>query len=128
MLHHITGHRYLHELPDFSDTQAHIFHAGRELLLAGVGVLKFCRTYVEHTSNEKPHPNLLKLFSRAITIAGELASSMGKGSPMKQAALKITRPFCDTMERELSARHVRMPAKRKKASAAKKKKSSRKRK
>jgi hypothetical protein len=128
MLHHITGHRHYSELPDFSDTQVHIFHAGRELLLAAVGVLKFCRTYVERTSNEKPHPNLIKLFSKAIMIAGELASSMKKGSPMKEAALKMTRPFCDTMERELSARRTRTPSTRKIAPITKKKKLRKKRK
>jgi hypothetical protein len=47
---------------------------------------------------------------------------------MKEAALKMTRPFCDTMERELSARRTRTPSTRKIAPITKKKKLRKKRK
>ena len=98
--HHESRHM-THELPDFSDTQNHIFLAARELLSAAVGVLKFCRTYVERTSIERPHPNMVRFFSKAIAVASELGSSMMKSLPLKETAEKLTRHVCDTIEREM---------------------------
>ena len=102
MPHHYQGRWKGGECPDFSDTQIHIFKAGRELLRAAVGVLKFCRNYVEKTSPEKPHPNLVNFFTKAISVASDLGSSMVKGLPFKQATWKFTKPLCDTIEEEMS--------------------------
>jgi len=89
------------EMPDLAETKAHIFVAGHELLKAAEGVLKFCKVYVEQTSAEKPQPNLVHFFTKAINVAGELGSSMIKGAPFKEMAQKVTKPFCETIEREM---------------------------
>lgn len=101
MPHHHQSHHKGSDYPDLSETKAHIFIAGHELLKAAEGVLQFCRVYVEQTSKEKPHPNLISFFSKAIKVAGELGSSMMKGSPIQKATEKVMRPFCDTIEREM---------------------------
>lgn len=101
MPHHRRSHRKASDTPDLNETKAHIFVAGHELLKAAEGVLKFCRVYVEQTSAEKPHPHLVQFFSKAINIAGELGSSMIKATPFRELADKVTKPFCDTIEREM---------------------------
>jgi len=90
------------DLPDFAETQAHIFTAGHELMLAAIDVLKFCRAYVQQSGANKPHTNLIGFFTKAINTAGDIGSSMMKGAPIKQATWKIARPFCDTIEDEMS--------------------------
>jgi len=99
--HHHQSHRRDSEPPDLNETKAHIFVAGHELLKAAEGVLKFCKAYVEQTSTEKPHPHLVQFFSKAIGVAGDLGSSMIKATPFREMAEKVTKPFCDTIEREM---------------------------
>jgi hypothetical protein len=107
MSHHHQSRRRASDTPDLNETKAHIFVAGHELLKAAEGVLKFCKTYVEETSRDKSHPQLLGFFSKAITVAGELGTSMVKGSPVRDMMNKVTRPFCDSIEREMQEKKVK---------------------
>lgn len=101
MPHHHRSHRRAAEMPDLNETKAHIFVAGHELLKAAEGVLKFCKAYVEETSREKPHPHLVQFFAKAIGVAGELGSSMISQTPLKRMMEKVTKPFCETIEKEM---------------------------
>ena len=105
--HHQQSHRRVSDTPDLNETKAHIFVAGHELLKAAEGMLKFCKAYVEETSRDKSHPQLLQFFSKAITVAGELGTSMVKGSPIRDMMTSVTRPFCDSIEREMQEKKVK---------------------
>ncbi len=111
MPHRRRSHQRASQAPDLNETKAHIFVAGHELLKAAEGVLKFCKCYVEETSKEKPHPQLVQFFAKAINVAGELGSSMMSQTPLKHMMEKVTKPFCDTIEQEM---RTRKPAKKRK--------------
>jgi len=91
----------MNECPDISETRAHIFVAGHEILKAAEGVLNYCKSYVESTGNIKDHSNMLVLFSKGITIARELGNSMVKEFPSKGGAGKIFNYFCEIVENEI---------------------------
>lgn len=87
--------------PDLTETKAHIFIAGHELLKAAEGVLKFCRFYVESTSERSQHKNMLGLLSKGINIAKSLGLSLAEEPLLKGAANKVMKGFCDIIEKEI---------------------------
>ncbi len=87
--------------PDLSETKAHIFIAGHELLKAAEGMLKFCKDYVEATSECKKHPYMVDLLNKGINIAKDLGTSMSQESFVRETTTKIIKGFCDTLEEEM---------------------------
>ncbi len=121
MSHHHRSHQRDREMPDLTETKAHIFVAGHELLKAAEGVLKFCKAYVEESSKERPQPHLVQFFSKAINVAGELGTSMIKGAPFKEMMERVTKPLCETMEKEMREVRRETPPKKKKTAKRKRK-------
>lgn len=92
------------------ETKRHIMAAGRELLLAAQGALRFCKSYVEVTPESKSQPHLIQFFQKAIAVADDLGKSMLKTSPVQRAAAGITKSLFDAMEQEMKvspASHAR---------------------
>ena len=85
---------------DFEETRTHILLAGRELLLAAQGALKFCSQYVDKTNTGSP--NLKSFFKRAMTVADELSSGLKNVDAIKQAAGRAIKPIFTIMENEMA--------------------------
>ncbi|MBT3182470.1 MAG: hypothetical protein HN337_08200 [Deltaproteobacteria bacterium] len=96
---------------DKDETIHHIMAAGKELLLAAQGALRFCKDYVENTPDSKSKPNLLKFFQNAIKVADDLGGSIIKTSPVATAAKGMAKNIFDSMESEMSSR--KKPGKKK---------------
>lgn len=117
----MTRHQRPHETtPDLTETKAHIFIAGHELLKAAEGVLRYCKAYMEASGQKKTHPNLMGIFSKGIMIARDLGSSMLRETPLKGTTEKVVRHFCDTIEHEI--REERTTARKRKPTSKRKKK------
>ena len=104
------------QTPDMDETKEHILAAGKEILLAAQGALRFCKCYVEHQSSAHARPHLVQFFQRAIAVADELSRGLVGIAPIKKVAEEVTKPLFDVMEREMrsEARHVRSRPKTKK--------------
>lgn len=87
--------------PDMEDTKTHIMTAGKELLLAAHGALKFCKGYVEATMPRESSANLVTFFQKAIGVAEELGRGISGVSTLKSTTDKLARPFFDTISREM---------------------------
>lgn len=101
MTHHTPEHRRRAQMPDMDETKGHVMAAGRELLFAAEGALKFCRSYVETCVPESSRPNLLNFFQKAITVADELSRGLAGVSALKSAARGVAKPLFTAMEREM---------------------------
>jgi hypothetical protein len=86
---------------NFEDTRTHILIAGRELLLAAQGALKFCSQYVE--ASPKSSPNVKAFFKHAMKVANELGSGLQNIETIKKAAGKAIKPIFTTMEDEMAS-------------------------
>ncbi|MFH1874707.1 MAG: hypothetical protein ABH859_05935 [Pseudomonadota bacterium] len=95
--------------PDLTETKAHIFIAGHELLKAAEGMLKFCKSYVEATSECHKHPYMVNLLNKGICIAKDLGTSMSKESFVRETTTKIIKGFCDTLEDEMRQESAKRP-------------------
>jgi hypothetical protein len=108
------GPRHTVKGPDLEETKAHIFIAGHELLKAAEGMLKFCKDYVEATSECRKHPHVKRLFTKGISIARELGQSMSQESILQKTGGKILHHFCDTMEKEMRREKAAAPKRKSK--------------
>ncbi len=86
---------------DLEDTRVHILVAGRELLLAAKGALRFCSQYAEASGTSSPH--LVKFFKKAINVADDLSAGLKNIDTIKKAAGAAIRPLFTAMEREMGA-------------------------
>ncbi len=89
------------------ETIQHIMAAGKEILLAAQGALRFCKNYVESTPDSKSKPNLLKFFQNAIKVADDLGGSIIKTSPVAGVAKGMAKNIFDSMESEMSEKPKR---------------------
>ena len=83
------------------ETKEHVLAAGREILLAAQGALRFCRDYAETQASPAARVQLVKFFSKAIAVADELGGSLVRASSLGKAASSVTRPLFEAMSREM---------------------------
>ena len=100
----------MNQQSNFEETRMHIMLAGRELLLAAQGMLRFCSEYVEASS--KSSPQLKAFFKHAITVADELGSGLQNIDTIKRAAGNAVKPIFTALEKEMASE--RRSTKRKK--------------
>ncbi len=80
----------------------HILLAGRELLLAAQGALKFCREYVDHHQNNgRHHPRLAEYFNKALKTTEDLSRGLVPATAFKKAVEKRTSQLADVIEQEM---------------------------
>ena len=84
---------------DLEETRVHILVAGRELLLAAKGALRFCSQYTEVSGTSSPH--LVKFFKKAINVADDLSAGLKNIDTIKKAAGAAMRPLFTAMEQEM---------------------------
>jgi len=89
--------------PNMDETKEHVLAAGREILLAAQGALRFCKAYVETTSESKSKPHLISFFQKAITVADELGKSIIDIAPIKHTARNVAQSIIDAMEEEMTS-------------------------
>ena len=88
------------KMPDMEETKEHILAAGRELMLAADGALRFCKAYATQVKSPKPRSQLEAFFSKAIAVADELAKGLITASG-KEAAKKAAAPLFEALGREM---------------------------
>lgn len=106
-------------MPDMEETKGHILAAGKELMLAADGALKFCLAYAESFSSPSSRSQLVSFFSKAISVADELAKGLITASS-KGAVKKAASPIFDALGREMareSKGRKRAPSRAKRAPA-----------
>lgn len=105
--------------PDAEETKAHVLAAARELLLAAQGALKFCRYYVEETSDSKTRPYLVGFFQKATQVASELGKGILDACPATDLAKGAVKTVIESIGREMEVDSKRpsrpRPRSRKKA-------------
>jgi hypothetical protein len=82
-------------------TKRHVLAAGRELMLAAQGALRFCKDYVEFSPPRASHPHLVNFFQKGISMADELGRGLLEAAPVKRAAEGLAKPLLNVMEREM---------------------------
>lgn len=87
--------------PDIDETKEHVLAAGREILLAAQGALRFCRDYAEEHASPAGRTQMTRFFSKAIAIADDLGGSIVRASSLARAAQGAARPLFDAMSREM---------------------------
>jgi len=111
---------------DTEDTKNHVMAAGREILLAAQGALRFCKDYVESSPDSASKQHLAGFFSRAMAVADDLGKSILEISPVKQAAEQIVKSFLSSVGEEMKNSSNKMPRSHKKPVPKRKKGSRRK--
>jgi hypothetical protein len=91
---------------EMEETKEHIMAAGRELLLAAHGALKFCEAYVKFSAPKSSKPHLVAFFQKAVSVADELSVGLLGAAPVKKAAQGIADPILDEMEREMEIESI----------------------
>jgi hypothetical protein len=61
-------------------TRKHILIAGREIMLAARGALRFFRSFAQSAATPSVRPFLLELFDRAIDIADDFSAGLIKAT------------------------------------------------
>lgn len=92
------------------ETRQHIFLAGRELLLAAQGALRFCQAYVEAEAPESSRPAMAAFFRRAIGLADELGRGIASVAALKRTAGEIAKPLLAAMDREMRSQISERPS------------------
>lgn len=87
---------------DMDETKGHILAAGRELLLAADGALRFCRKYAETSVPSSSRPGLLDFFQKAIVVADEMGKSITNIPTAKTVAEKVAKPIFEMMGHEMA--------------------------
>ncbi len=107
--------KHARKMPDMEETKEHIISAGRELMLAADGALRFCRAYAESCSSPASRSHLVSFFTRAIDVADELAKGLITASG-KEAVRKAASPVFDALGREMAreSRAEKAPGRRRK--------------
>lgn len=98
--------------PDAEETKAHVLAAARELLLAAQGALKFCRCYVEETSQSKTKPYLVGFFQKATQVANELGKGILDACPTADVAKGAVKTVIESIGREMEGEARRPRTKR----------------
>lgn len=88
-------------VPDMDETKEHVIAAGRELMLAAQGALRFCKTYAEESASPATRYQLIRFFSKAISVADELGKGLVSATSISSSAKKIARPFIDAIGAEM---------------------------
>jgi hypothetical protein len=86
---------------DPNKTKAHVMAAGREIMLAAQGALRFCKEYAEKTASPAAKPHLVKFFSRAIAVADEFGKGLTTASKLSKAAQRLASPIFDAIGLEM---------------------------
>ncbi len=86
---------------EMEETKEHILAAGRELLLAAHGALRFCLNYAGQAAPEGSRTHVVGFFEKAIAVADELGRGLVQSAPVTDAARKAAGPLMDAMEREM---------------------------
>ncbi len=89
------------KMPDMEETKEHILAAGRELLLAADGALRFCKSYAETRAEPSSRSMLVGFFSKAITVADELGKDLVKATGITNAARSAVSPIFEAFSREM---------------------------
>ncbi len=113
---------FVDDIPDMEATKRHILAAGRELLLASQGALRFLKLYVEYAAPSVSRPHLGDFFSRAIEVADELAQEITRVVPVEKVARDVASSVLDAIENEMTAEERAAKPKRKAAKRSPKKK------
>ena len=108
-------------------TKQHVLAAGRELLLAAQGALRFCKDYVEFSPPRASHPHLIDFLQRGISMADELGRGLLEAAPVKRAAEGLVKPILNIMEWEMRSEAKSRRSARPKTASRKKKKTTKKR-
>lgn len=110
--------KHAKDMPDMEETKEHIISAGRELMLAADGALRFCRAYAESFSSPATRSHLVTFFTKAIYVADELAKGLITASG-KEAVRKAASPVFDALGREMAreSRAGKAPGKRRRKRA-----------
>ena len=82
-------------------TKQHVLAAGRELVLAAQGALRFCKDYVEFSHPRASRPHLVNFFQKGISMADELGRGLLEAAPVRRAAEGLAKPLLNVMEREM---------------------------
>jgi hypothetical protein len=109
------------EMPDMEQTKEHILAAGRELLLAADGALRFCKAYAETASAPSSRSTLVSFFSKAISVADELGKDLVKATGISKVAKSAVSPLFDALGREIEEAERMERSKRASAEGAYKK-------
>jgi hypothetical protein len=99
MTHHHHGTKKKTHCMD--ETSQHVLAAGRELLLAAQGALRFCKNYVETQVPTSNRANLMNFFGKAIRVADELGDSICGVTSITRTAEKFAKPFLSAMDFEM---------------------------
>ncbi len=89
------------KIPDMEETKEHILAAGRELLLAADGALRFCKSYAETRTEPSSRSLLVGFFSKAIAVADELGKDLVKATGVTKAARSAVSPIFEALGREM---------------------------
>lgn len=76
---------------DYFETKLHILKAGRELLLAAEGALRFCKQYVQSGQEPERNPELAQFFARALDAVRELGAGFQVSPKHRQPKKKKRR-------------------------------------
>lgn len=90
------------DFPDMEITKKHILAAGRELMLAADGALRFCKAYAESASSPSSRSQLTSFFTKAIAVADELGKGLVCATSATNAAKKAASPLIDALGREMA--------------------------
>lgn len=90
-----------HSHREMERTKRHVLAAGRELILAAQGALRFCKDYVEFSPPRTSRPHLVNFFQKGISMADELGRGLLEVAPVKRAAEGLAKPLLNVMEREM---------------------------
>lgn len=91
------------KMPDMEETKEHILAAGRELLLAADGALRFCKSYAETRTAPSSRSMLVGFFSKAIAVADELGKDLVKATGVTEAAKSAVSPLFEALSKEMEA-------------------------
>lgn len=95
--------------PDMEETKVHVLAAGRELLLAASGALRFCKEYAESSASPGARHELALFFSKAIAVADELGKGLISASSVTRTARSFAKPLFDAMGREMYEERAEKP-------------------
>lgn len=97
---------------DTEETKKHVLAAGREILLAAGGALRFCKNYADATVPSSSRSALFDFFQKAITVADDLGKSITHIPDVKSVADKVVGPLFDLMGQEMASQKEHVKAKK----------------
>lgn len=97
---------------DAEETKKHVLAAGREILLAAGGALRFCKNYASAAAPPSSRSALFDFFQKAIVVADELGKSITNIPNVKTVADKVAGPIFEMMGQEMAGEKYRKRAKK----------------